>query len=156
MNFYWSCGRCRCSLIEKYLQRLLFYSGMQLYNWFLLFWFKLNRWTTTTVRKFKHLFEICLQSFYVSDQKQWKTEFSKWKHLDCSITSQLHKVRLWINKYLQFFTKFVWSLMWRLQKAALQHLMHCYVTEHLIFGWTLLRLLSLSSMSRFLSSSSPS
>jgi len=58
-----------------------------------------------TVCEFKHLFEIYLQSFMFQikrDQKYCDTQLSKWKHLDCSITSQLYKVRLWINKYLQF------------------------------------------------------
>jgi len=48
-----------------------------------------------TVCEFKHLFEIYLQSFMFQikrDQKYCDTQLSKWKHLDCSITNQLHKV----------------------------------------------------------------
>ena len=50
-----------------------------------------------TVCEFKHLCEIYLQSFMFQikrDQKYCDSQVSKWKHLDCSITNQLHKVRL--------------------------------------------------------------
>jgi len=61
-----------------------------------------------TVCELKHLYEIYLQSFMFQikrDKKYCVSQLSKWKHLDCSKTSQLCKVRLRINKYLQICRK---------------------------------------------------